>query len=62
MQACDWIICDVSWGYDLLHEVEPSQSGDVIAVGEGTIDVEHARLDMRYYECGVEAPIPDFMG
>jgi hypothetical protein len=34
---------------------------DVIAVGEGTIDVEHSRLAMRYYECGVEAPIPDFM-
>ena len=34
---------------------------DVIAVGEGTIDVEHSRLTMRYYECGVEAPILDFM-
>ena len=34
---------------------------DVLAVGEGTIDVEHARLTMRYYECCVEAPISDFM-
>ena len=34
---------------------------DVLAVGEGTIDVQHARLRMRYYECGVEAPIVDFM-
>ncbi|MGA8995052.1 MAG: hypothetical protein WB441_12165 [Nocardioidaceae bacterium] len=35
---------------------------DVIAVGEGTIDVERLRLAVRYYECGVEAPFPDFMG
>ncbi|GAA2149691.1 hypothetical protein GCM10009844_29630 [Nocardioides koreensis] len=34
---------------------------DAIAVGEGTIDVEQARLAMRYYECGVEE-VPDFMG
>ncbi len=33
----------------------------VLAVGEGTIDRERARLDMRYYECGAEAPVPDFM-
>ncbi|HET6560554.1 MAG TPA: hypothetical protein VFG72_01655 [Marmoricola sp.] len=35
---------------------------DVIAVGEGTVDVEHARLAMRYYECGAEVPVPDFLG
>lgn len=35
---------------------------NVLAVGEGTIDVEHARLSMRYYECVVELPIPDFRG
>jgi hypothetical protein len=34
---------------------------EVVAVGEGTVDVEHSRLAMRYYECGVEAPVPDFM-
>ena len=33
---------------------------DVLAVGEGTIDVEHSQLAMRYYECGVELPVPDF--
>src|SRR3954462_14171553 len=32
---------------------------DVIAVGEGSIDVEHRRLAMRYYECTVELPLPD---
>ena len=32
---------------------------DVIAIGEGTIDVERARLAMRYYECEVELPLPD---
>lgn len=30
---------------------------DVIAVGEGSIDVERARLAMRYYECTVELPL-----
>ena len=34
---------------------------DVVAVGEGTIDVEHAQLAMRYYECGVE-PAPRLPG
>jgi hypothetical protein len=34
---------------------------DVVAVGEGTIDVEHSRLAMRYYECGIELPLRDFM-
>lgn len=33
---------------------------DVLAVGEGTVDVEHARLAMRYYECGVELPLKGF--
>ena len=33
---------------------------DVVAVGEGTIDVEHAQLAMRYYECGIELPLRDF--
>jgi hypothetical protein len=33
---------------------------DVIAVGEGTIDVERARLAMRYYECRVELPLVHF--
>lgn len=32
---------------------------DVIAIGEGTIDVERGRLAMRYYECEVELPLPD---
>lgn len=31
---------------------------EVLAVGEGAIDVEHARLAMRYYECRVELPLP----
>lgn len=35
---------------------------DVIAIGEGVIDVEHSRLSMRYYECSVDLPIPDFAG
>ncbi len=34
----------------------------VLAVGEGTIDMEQARLDMRYYECGAEVPLHDFLG
>lgn len=34
---------------------------DAIAVGEGSIDVEQARLAMRYYECGAEA-VPGFAG
>ena len=34
---------------------------DVIALGEGSIDVEHARLAMRYYECRPSASIPDFL-
>ena len=33
---------------------------DLLAVGEGTIDVEHARLAMRYYETVVELPLPQF--
>ena len=33
---------------------------DVLAIGEGTIDVEHARLAMRYYECRVELPLEHF--
>ena len=32
----------------------------VLAVGEGTVDVEHARLAMRYYECEVELPLAGF--
>ena len=32
---------------------------DVIAVGEGSIDVAQGRLSMRYYECTVELPLPD---
>lgn len=32
---------------------------DVIAVGEGSIDVARGRLSMRYYECKVELPLPD---
>ena len=31
----------------------------VIAIGEGTIDVERGRLAMRYYECEVELPLPE---
>ena len=30
---------------------------EVLAVGEGTIDVERSRLAMRYYECRVELPL-----
>jgi hypothetical protein len=33
---------------------------DVLAIGEGTIDIEHARLAMRYYECRVELPLEAF--
>ena len=33
---------------------------NVLAIGEGTIDVEHARLAMRYYECKVEVPLAHF--
>ena len=33
---------------------------DVLAIGEGTIDVEHARLAMRYYECRVELPLEPY--
>jgi hypothetical protein len=33
---------------------------DVLAVGEGTIDVAHSRLAMRYYECLVELPLEHF--
>ena len=32
---------------------------DVLAIGEGSIDVEHSRLAMRYYECEIELPLPD---
>jgi hypothetical protein len=34
---------------------------DLIALGEGVVDVEHARLSMRYYECVVELPLRSFM-
>ena len=34
---------------------------DVIAVGEGVIDVEAGQLSMRYYECVVELPLPDLV-
>lgn len=33
---------------------------DVLAIGEGTIDAEHGRLAMRYYECRVELPLAHF--
>jgi hypothetical protein len=33
---------------------------DVFAIGEGTIDLEHSRLSMRYYECRAELPLADF--
>lgn len=33
---------------------------DILAIGEGTIDVEHARLAMRYYECHAELPLDHF--
>ncbi|HET9632584.1 MAG TPA: hypothetical protein VFP73_09310 [Terrabacter sp.] len=32
---------------------------DVLALGEGAIDVERRQLAMRYYECQVELPLPD---
>ncbi|GAA1501094.1 hypothetical protein GCM10009740_37680 [Terrabacter terrae] len=31
---------------------------DVLAVGEGAIDIERRLLQMRYYECDVELPLP----
>lgn len=34
---------------------------DVVAVGEGAIDVERGQLSMRYYECMVELPLSDFL-
>jgi hypothetical protein len=33
---------------------------EVLAVGEGTIDAEHSRLTMRYYECLAELPLEHF--
>lgn len=30
---------------------------DVLALGEGAIDVERRQLEMRYYECEVELPL-----
>jgi hypothetical protein len=41
------------------HTDAPSHTwlNDVIAIGEGTIDVEHSHLSMRYYECVVELPL-----
>jgi hypothetical protein len=35
---------------------------DVVAVGEGVVDVERSWLSMRYYECGVELPLADLHG
>ena len=32
---------------------------DVIAVGEGSIDVDRQQLAMRYYECEVELPLAE---
>ena len=29
-------LCDVSWAYDLLHEVEPSEGSDGRVYGQGT--------------------------
>ena len=31
---------------------------DVLALGEGAIHVERRQLQMRYYECEVELPLP----
>ncbi|HET7397735.1 MAG TPA: hypothetical protein VFJ94_04345 [Intrasporangium sp.] len=40
-------------------EVEPhSWLNDVIAVGEGTVDVERRMLEMRYYVAVAEVPLP----
>ena len=62
--------CSPSRGYHHLAEghgvhvmtfqtEEPSCAwlNDVIAIGEGTIDVQHATLVMRYYECIAEVPL-----
>jgi hypothetical protein len=35
---------------------------DVLAVGEGVVDVERSRPSMRYDECGVELPLAHLHG